>query len=194
MNPKRANPAGPPSATVRPASGGIGRPSSAAAEAVSDAMRRGGGQSLDGRRRVAGLALGAISCFIPVAAYQVGVLRHLPDPPIPGLDSDTVDASGEAYHRFLTADAALGISSYGVTLALAAMGPADRATTKQWLPIALAAKVAFDAAGAIYLTLEQLTEHRRVCTYCTAASVLTLAMLPAAVPEAAQAWRTWRRD
>ncbi len=89
-----------------------GDPRARRAEAVSDAMRRGGGQSLDRRRRVAGLALGAISCLIPVAAYQVGVLRHLPDPPIPGLDSDTVDASGEAYQRFLTADAALGISSY----------------------------------------------------------------------------------
>lgn len=81
-----------------------------------------------------------------------------------------------------------------MTLALASMGPADPATTKPWLPISLAAKVAFDAAGAIYLTLEQLTKHRRVCTYCTAASMLTLAMLPAAVPEAAEAWPTWRRD
>jgi hypothetical protein len=41
----RSHPAGAPAATIRPASGGIGRSSSPAAEAVSDALRRGTGNS-----------------------------------------------------------------------------------------------------------------------------------------------------
>ena len=190
----RRRPAGPPAASVRPSPGGIGRSSSPAAEAVSDAVRRGASPELDRRRRIGALALGAISAFVPVAAYQAGVLRHLPDPPLRWLDSDAVDASGEAYNRYKTPDAALGIASYAVTLALAAMGPADRATSKPWLPLALAAKVAFDAAGAAYLTAEQLTKHKRVCTYCTTASALTLAMVPPVLPEARSAWRAWRHQ
>lgn len=192
VNHERDHPAGPPAAAVRPTRGGIGRSTSAAAEAVSDALRRHENPALSRRRRTAGLALGAITAFAPVAAYQVGLLRHLPDPPLPGLDSDAVDASGEAYQRYKTPDAALGIASYALTLALAGMGPADRATSRPWIPIALAAKVAVDTASALYLTAEQLTKHRKVCTYCTAATVLTLAMPAQVLPEARAAWRSWR--
>ncbi len=189
---QRRRPAGPSAGAVRGSAGGIGRSSSPEAEAVSDAMRRGATRNLARRRRTAALALAAISSFVPVAAYQTGLLRHLPDPPLPGLDSDAVDASGEAYHLLLTSDAALGIGSYAVTVALAGMGANDRAQEKPWLPIALAAKVGLDAAGALYLTAEQLTKHRRVCTYCTAASLVTLAMIPQVLPEARAAWRSWR--
>ncbi len=189
---RRHRRAGPPAARVRPSSSGIGRSSSTSAEAVSDGLRRGASTSLTRRRRTAALALGAITAFVPVAAYQTGLMRHLPDPPLPGLDSDAVDASGEAYNLYNTPDAALGIGSYAATLALAAMGPADRANSNPWLPLALAAKVAFDAAGALYLTAEQLTKHKRLCTYCTAASVLTLAMIPQVLPDARSAWLAWR--
>lgn len=116
---QRRRPAGPSAGAVRGSAGGIGRSSSPEAEAISDAMRRGASRNLARRRRTAALALAAISSFVPVAAYQTGLLRHLPDPPLPGLDSDAVDASGEAYHLLLTSDAALGIGSYAVTLALA---------------------------------------------------------------------------
>ncbi|PPK98158.1 vitamin K epoxide reductase family protein [Kineococcus xinjiangensis] len=191
--PVRERPAGPPAASVRPSSSGIGRSSSEAAEAVSDALRRGAGPYLDRRRRTAALALAAISAFVPVAAYQSGVLRHLPDPPLPGLDSDAVDASGEAYNGWKTPDAALGIASYAVTLALAGMGSADRATSRPWIPLALAAKVGVDVASALYLSAEQVTKHKKLCTYCTVASAFTVAMLPQVLPEARAAWRSWRR-
>ncbi len=44
----RSRPAGPPAASVRPGAGGIGRRSTPSAEAVSDALRRGAGQFLNG--------------------------------------------------------------------------------------------------------------------------------------------------
>jgi len=47
------HPAGPPIRSIRLGPGGIGRQSSAAAEAVSDALRRGAGDDLDRRRRTA---------------------------------------------------------------------------------------------------------------------------------------------
>ncbi len=78
------------------------------AEAVSNALRRGAGTHLDARRRVAALSLTAMGSMGAVAAYQFGLLGHLPEPPLPGLDSDTVDASGEAYQLLKTPDAALG--------------------------------------------------------------------------------------
>jgi uncharacterized membrane protein len=190
---RRLSPAGPPAAAIRGAAGGVGRGSSPAAEALSDDLRRGAGPALDARRRIAGLALGAMGSMGMVAAYQFGLLRHLPEPPLPRLDSDRVDASGEAYQLLKTPDAALGLASYAATLALAGMGGRDRARDQPWLPLALAAKTALDAASGAYLALEQGTKHKRFCTWCLIAAGSSLAMVPAALPEARTAWRQLRR-
>jgi len=41
--------------------------------------------------------------------YQLGLLRRVPELPLPGVDADAVDASGEAYVLFGTPDSALGL-------------------------------------------------------------------------------------
>lgn len=61
------------------------------------ALRRHASQLLTRRRRVAGLSLGAAAAMGAVAAYQTGLVRHLPEPPLAMFDADRVDASGEAY-------------------------------------------------------------------------------------------------
>lgn len=188
----RRRPAGPPSAAVAGREGGIGRSSSKAAEAVSDDLRRGAGALLDHRRRLAGLSLGSIAAFAGVAAYQTGIIRHLPEPPLPLLDADAVDASGEAYQQLKTPDAALGIASSAITLVLIGMGDRHRAQERPWVPLAMAAKVALDALGGLVLTAEQATKHRKFCGWCLAATGAYLAMVPQVVPEARVALRELR--
>jgi hypothetical protein len=189
----RERPAGPPAKALRGRSGGIGRATSEAAEAVSDALRRQTGDFLDRRRRVSLLTFGAMGSLGMVAAYQLGLLRHLPDPPRGPFHSDRVDASGEAYQYLKTPDATLGLASYAATLVLAGMGSARRESERPWVPLAMAAKVALDAAYGIYLTLEQGTKHRRFCSWCLTAAGASLATVPQVVPEAAAAWRALRR-
>jgi len=172
--------------------GGIGRSTSAAAEAVSEDLRQGEGDWLPQRRRIAALSLSGIGALGVVAAYQTGLIRRPPEPALPGLDAERVDAAGEAYEFLKTPDAALGLVSYAATLVLAGMGDRSRATNRPWVPLALAAKVFFDAASGIYLTLEQGTKHRRFCSWCLAAAAASVAMVPYAMPEAAAAWRTVR--
>lgn len=181
---QRQTPAGPPAAQVRGRTGGIGRPSSRAAEEVSDDLRRHDGGFLDERRRVAALSLASTAAMGVVAAYQSGLIRRPPEPRLPPLDAERVDASGEAYQLFKTPDAALGVVSYGVTLALAGMGGARRSTERPWLPLALVAKVVADAIGGVYLTAEQASKHRRLCSWCLAAAAASVAMVPYALPEA----------
>ncbi len=188
----RTRPAGPPAATIRPGSGGIGRGSSPAAEAVSDALRRGAGDFLEQRRRVALLQTAAAGTLAVVGLYQFGVLRSVPELPLPGLDADRVDASGEAYSMLRTPDATLGITSAGVSLVLAGMGSAKRHEEQPWIPLVLLAKSLVDAAGGLYLFAEQVTKHRRVCSWCTVSAGLLLATVPAVLPEARGAWRAWR--
>lgn len=154
---------------------------------LSAQWRHGSGGCLRQRRGVAGLALTAAGSMGVVALYQLGIIPHLPEPPLPGLDADKVDASPEAYERLQTPDAALGLTSYGVTLALAAAGGADRARTRPWLPLALAAKVGLDVAQAAKLTRDQWVRHRAFCSWCLLAAGATFAMAPLVLPEAREA-------
>jgi uncharacterized membrane protein len=188
----RDRPAGPPARQVRGRRDGIGRPTSQAAERVSDDLRRRAGAHLRRRRSQTGLMLTAAGAMGIVILYQTGIVRHLPDPPIPGMDSDKVDASGEAYDSFKTPDATLGLASYGATLALIGMGTADRAQVQPAIPLLAAVKVAIDAAGAAWLTAEQVSKHRALCFYCLLASAATWAAVPLTLPEAREAWRALR--
>ena len=180
----RRRSAGPPASSVRPRSGGIGRSSSPAAEQVSDDLRRGSGSFLEQRRRITGLTSLASAALGVVGLYQFGLLRRVPELSLPFLDADAVDAAGEAYQQLKTPDAALGLLSAGVTLVLAGMGDRNRARTMPWVPLTLAAKTAADAGGGLYLLAEQVTKHRKVCSWCTVAALAQLATLPIALPEA----------
>lgn len=173
---------------------GIGRAASPAGEAVSRDLRGGSGELLARRRRVAALSLGGGAALGVVALYQFGLVKHLPDPPIRVFDSDRVDAAGEAYSFLHTPDATLGLASYAATAALAGAGGSNRASERPLLPLALALKVAFDAASAAWLTAEQITKHRRLCSYCLAAAVASFATVPHVIPEARRAWSELRRS
>lgn len=189
----RRRPAGPPAASVRPSHGGVGRGSSRHAEAVSDALRRLDSGHLSARRRVALLQTISVWALSVVGLYQFGVIRGVPEPGVPGLDADAVDASGEAYEMLRTPDSAVGIASAGVTLALAGMGGAQRASEQPLIPLALFAKTVIDAVGALWLTAEQLTRHRAVCSWCTAGAAALLASAAVAYPEARDAVGHLRR-
>ncbi len=186
---KRHRPAGPRAASVRGRVGGIGRKSSASAEAVSDDLRRGQDAFLDRRRRVAGLTLGGMASLGLVAAYQFGLIRSLPEPPGRVFDADKVDASGEAYQYLKAPDATLGLANAALTLILAGMGAADRRRRARWIPLVLALKLAGDSLFAGYLTVEQVSKHRRLCLWCLVAAATSTSALPQAVPEALAALR-----
>jgi hypothetical protein len=159
------------------------------ARRLSRALRLGDGEHLRRRRRVAGLSLAAIGSMGVIAAYQIGLLKRLPDVPLPYFDAERVDAAPQAYRYLKTPDAVLGLGSYAVTLALAAYGGPDRARTAPLVPVALAAKAAVDAANAAKLSVDQWTQHRAFCVWCLAAAGATFAALPLTLPEAGAAAR-----
>lgn len=177
---------------MRPRHDGIGRHGTEAAERLSDELRLGSSPELRRRRGIVALSAVSAGAMLAVSLYQMGLLRHLPDPPFPFLDSDAVDASGEAYTELHMPDAPLGLLGAAVTVVLASAGGVDRAERRPWLPLLLAAKTGIDAAMAVGLTLEQGTRHRRFCSYCLASAVANVATAPLAVREARQAWRTLR--
>lgn len=124
-----------------------------------------------------------------IALYQIGVIKHLPEPPLPGLDADKVDSSEEAYSHLQMGDAFIGLGSYAATMGLAAMGAKDRAAAQPWIPLALAAKTGLDAAQAAKLTYDQFAKHKAACFWCLLAAAATFVSAALALPEARAAAR-----
>ncbi len=153
-------------------------------------LRKDTGAFLPERRRIVGLSVLAGGAMGLIALYQTGLLRHLPDPPLPYFNSDKVDASEEAYAWLSTPDGVLGLASYAGTAVLAAMGGKNRARRQPWIPLALAAKVSGDALQAARLTRSQWTNHRAFCIWCLTAAGATFATLPPAFREARAALRS----
>lgn len=160
---------------------------------LSKELRTGSGDFLEERRGVVALSLTAIGCMALIAAYQTGLIRRLPDLPLPMMDSDEVDASEEAYEKFSMPDAIIGLGSYAATMGLAAMGGKDRAEKQPWIPLALAAKASVDAAQAVKLTYDQWAKHKAFCIWCLIAAAATFATVPLVMGEAAVAMGTFRK-
>ncbi len=160
---------------------------------LSQELRQGEGGYLEKRRGIIACGLTAAGAMGLIALYQMGLIRHLPEPSLPGLDADKVDASDEAYSFLQTPDAFIGLGSYAATLGLAAMGGKNRAVTSPWIPLALLAKTTADAAQAAKLTVDQWTKHKAFCSWCLLAAAATFVAWPLAMPEAAEAFKQLRK-
>jgi uncharacterized membrane protein len=156
---------------------------------LSRELRQDDTPELRRRRRIIGLSLIASASMGVIALYQTGILKHLPEPPLPLLNADRVDASAEAYEKFDTPDAALGLASFALTTVLASMGGKKRPS---WIVLALGGKLAFDALNALKLTIDQPVKHRAFCFWCLIAASATFASVPQVVPELRQALRRSR--
>jgi uncharacterized membrane protein len=145
------------------------------------------------RRRVVALTLTSAASMGVIALYQIGATSHVPEPPLPGLDADAVDASAEAYARLSVGDAFLGFASYAATMLLAGVGGARRHERYPWLPRLLAGKALLDAAQAAKLTVDQWTKHRAFCSWCLLAAASTFAVMAAVLPELRASFRAPER-
>ena len=161
-------------------------------ERLSRQLREGVSQYLQRRRAIVGLSLVSVASMGIITLYQMGLIEHLPEPPLPYFDADKVDASAEAYEKLVVPDATLGLLSYAATIVLASMGGKDRARQQSYLPLALLAKVLVDAGQAGKLTVDQWTKHRGFCSWCLLAAGATVARVPLGIPEARAAYEHYR--
>ncbi len=145
------------------------------------------------RRWLVGLSVASVALGQIVTLYQTGILRRLPDPPVGPFDSERVNASDYAYKRLQVPDAVLMMGTYALTAGLAAAGPQDRAEREPLLPLAMAAKTAFDVATNLKLAQEEWAGNKALCAYCQAASVISMVSLVLALPEASRGLRALRR-
>jgi uncharacterized membrane protein len=156
---------------------------------LSEELRNGSNPDLNRRRWIIGLSILGSTVAQIVSLYQTGIIKKLPDPPIPIFDSDKVDASNYAYKRLNQPDGPGMIASYAVTTMLASAGGKDRAHQSPFLPIAMGAKILGDSAVALKLAQEEWAENKKLCAYCQVATLASLASIALAAPEVISAVR-----
>lgn len=161
----------------------------AAPDILRKQLREGTDPLLRHRRAIAGLSIFSSALLGGIALFQMGILKKLPDPPLPRFDAGAVNGSRDAYSLLHTPDALLGMASYAVTACLAGMGAQNRSQTARWIPLALGAKAAVDATMAARLSVTQWTKFRKFSIWSLLVAGATFAALPLALPEARRAYK-----
>ncbi|WP_080598833.1 MULTISPECIES: vitamin K epoxide reductase family protein [Sorangium] len=158
------------------------------AGALRAALRRGRSSDLARRRLIAVASLAGGASMAVVSLFQLGIIEHLPDPPLPGFDSDKVTSSDIAFGLTLP-DAPLSLTSFASNLALAGWGGAERARDTPGIPVAVAAKAAVEAAVSGWLFVQMRRRERAWCAYCLVALTANMAIFALSLPEG---WRALR--
>ena len=155
-------------------------------------LRSGDGADLRRRRATIVLSLVGMGAMTATSLLQTGLVKHLPDPPLPGFHSDKVNLSKDAFPLGIP-DGTLGVLSYALNLPLAGLGGADRARERPWLALLAGAKAAADAAVAGWYFYQQPAREKAWCIFCLTAQVASLGILALSLPEATKALAELRR-
>ena len=143
--------------------------------------------NLNVRRAVIGLSLLGIGAMTAVTLFQTGVVKHLPDPPIDGFDSDKVNSSDTAYALGVP-DGALSLASLAANIPLAAFGGENRAEETPLVPLAAAAKATVEAAVAGWYFYQMPTKEKAWCGYCIVGAAANFGIAALTLIEAKKAW------
>lgn len=156
--------------------------------AIRNELRDGNSKPLDARRKVILLSALGLVDFSIISLYQTGILRHLPDPPHPIFDSDTINASEEAY-QFGAPDGPVSAVAYATTMVLASAGGSEKTGRKPAIDLALGATVAGNALGAIYYLYKMIFEQKKICPYCVTGAAINIASAIIIAPTVARSAR-----
>lgn len=140
------------------------------------------------RRAVIGLSLLGIGAMTAVSLFQTGIVKHLPDPPIDGFDSDKVNSSDTAYALGVP-DGTLSLASLAANIPLAAFGGENRAEEQPLIPLAIAAKSTVEAAVAGWYFYQMPTKEKAWCGYCILGAAANFGIAALTLAEAKRAWK-----
>jgi uncharacterized membrane protein len=151
-------------------------------------LRRDDAATLQQRRLSIGLSLVGLASMTATSLLQTGLLEHLPDPPLPGFDSDQVNLSKDAF-PFGVPDGTIALAGFALNIPLAALGGPDRAERMPWLPLIATAKTVVDTAISGWYFFQMPRREKAWCIYCIVATLVNVGLLALALPEARRARR-----
>lgn len=158
------------------------------ASELREQLQQGGGADLRRRRGIIGLSLIGAASMAAVTLLQTGIVKHLPDPPLPGFNSDKVNSSDTSY-ALGAPDGTLSLASLTANMPLSAFGGIHRAEEHPCIPIAFAVKAGIEAAAASWYFYQMPAKENAWCPYCIVGTLANLGILALAIPEARHALR-----
>ena len=144
----------------------------------SDDLRR--------RRSIIALSLLGMASMSVVSLYQTGILKRLPDLPLPTFDSEAVTGSPDAYW-WGAAEGTWAVLGCALNLPLATLGTDNRAADRPLIPLLAAVKGLGDAGIAAWYVYRMGVQQRRWCSYCLVAASVDVAVFGLTLPEARKA-------
>ena len=154
---------------------------------LREELQDGDTRDLRRRRGIVALSLIGVASMAAVTLYQMGLIRHLPDPPLPGFDSDRVNASDTAY-QYGVPDGTLTLAGHATNVVLTAYGGIHRAAVQPWVSIAASGKAGIEAAvAAKYLFYQMPVVEKKWCGYCIVDAFMHIGVFALTLPEAAKA-------
>jgi uncharacterized membrane protein len=153
--------------------------------AVRADLTRTNDTSIVARRVLAGASLLGIAAMTPVVMLQMGIVAHLPDPPLPRFDSDRVNRSKDAF-AFRIPDGALAIAGYGLNIVLAAAGARRR---EPLIPAFAMAQTGVAAAVSAWYFSKMPRKEKAWCAYCILAAIASAVAFASTIPEGVRATR-----
>lgn len=129
----------------------------------------------ENRRRIALLSAIGLLDFVPISLYQLGIIHHLPDPPVQLFDSDYVNASEDAQLAGVP-DGPVSLLMYATNLALTA-GAIKKDKKRNIVDYMIAGNALGQAAGGAYYLYNMATKQKRICLYCATGAFINFAAL-----------------
>lgn len=139
---------------------------------IDQALRNESSDDLDIRRKIVALSALGLLDFSIISMYQAGVIRRLPDLPLSVFDSNSVNASKEAY-QFGVPDGPVSATVYALTMVLATASGTARSGRKPVWDLLFGGAIAGNAAGAVYY-LYEIFKQKKICLYCVLGAAINL--------------------
>lgn len=155
-------------------------------------LQDGQNKNLKLRRGIIGLSLLGIGAMAAVSLFQTGIVKHLPDPPLPDFDSDKVNSSDTAYALGVP-DGTVSLASLAANIPLAAFGGADRTEKLPLVPLAAAAKASIEAVVAGWYFYQMPTKEKKWCGYCIIGAAANVGIAALSLMEARNALKSFQK-
>lgn len=155
-------------------------------------LQEGQSDNLRLRRGIIGLSLIGMGAMAAVSLLQTGLVKHLPDPPLDGFNSDKVNSSNTAYMLGVP-DGPVSLGSLAVNIPIAAYGGINRAQERPWIPLFAAGKAAIEAAIASWYFYQMPAKEKAWCGYCITGALANIGIFALTLPEAREALANLRK-
>lgn len=150
-------------------------------------------KNLRRRRAIIGLSLLGMGAMTAVSLFQTGIIKHLPDPPIEGFNSDKVNSSETAY-MLGAPDGTISLASLAANIPLASFGGEDRAEQQPVVPLIAAGKAFIEAVVAGWYFCQMPVKEKAWCGYCVTGALANFGIAALTLPEAHDAWNALNKQ